>query len=119
MILILEDDDATRETAATMLRLEGHEVRTARNGREALAIIDRKRPSLIFSDLRMPHMDGCEFRYVQLQSPELADIPFVIMSGTVDLEEVGHSLGAAATLAKPVDATDLLRCARLFDHRRV
>jgi CheY-like chemotaxis protein len=58
MILVIEDDESTRETTARILRLAGHAVVTAADGSEALAILERERPAVIFCDLTMPIMDG-------------------------------------------------------------
>ncbi|PYQ92662.1 MAG: response regulator [Acidobacteria bacterium] len=115
MILIIEDDDTSRELTATLLRLDGHEVVTATDGVHALQILDGHRPSLILSDLKMPRMDGWEFRRRQLHSTELAEIPYVIVSAVMNLEDEGQLLAAAATIAKPADIDDILRYAKKYD----
>ena len=57
-ILLVEDDDATRESIATFLRGHGHEVREARTAAEALASWEAHRPDLIVLDLGLPDLDG-------------------------------------------------------------
>lgn len=115
MVLIIEDDDTTRDLTARILRLAGHDVLTAADGEQALAILEREHPTVIFADLHMPNMDGWTFRRIQRGSPRLADIPFVVMSATVNVEEEGRALAANMTLAKPVDLDDILRHAKAFD----
>lgn len=115
MILIVEDDDGTRETFALALRVAGYDVRTAANGRDAVAIMEDEAPSVIFSDLHMPHIDGWTLRRLQQQSPGLAEVPFVVISADIDVEEHGCALEAAAVLPKPVDVRDLLRFAEYYD----
>jgi CheY-like chemotaxis protein len=62
-VLLVEDDDDVREMIGRALQLGGHEVRAARHGREALALLhERHKPSLILTDLMMPVMDGWEFK---------------------------------------------------------
>lgn len=76
---------------------------TATDGQQALKIVDRYRPGLVISDLRMPGMDGlelllaCRKRFPQMR--------FVVMSayGTPDLEERSLRYGAVRFLRKPLD----------------
>jgi len=119
MILIIEDDETTREVTARILMLEGHTVLTAEDGRQALTILEEHRPSLIFSDLRMPGLDGWNFRRLQQQSPDLAAIPLIIVSAAMNLEHEGQVLSVTATIAKPADIDDILRYARKYDSERL
>jgi len=116
VILLVEDDDTTRELTATVLRQAGHDVRTARNGRAALTMLEGGvLPAVIFCDLEMPQLDGWAFRRLQLSSHRWQRIPFVVVSALINPEEEQTELRAMTTLRKPVDAEELLRCARLFD----
>ncbi len=98
---------------AAVLRFAGHDVTTAAHGREALALLETTLPTVIFSDLDMPELDGWAFRRLQLGSPRLRHIPFVVVSAAAVGDET--ELQAAATLLKPVGAEDLVSCATLFD----
>lgn len=118
MILVVEDDESTRETTARILRLAGHTVITAADGREALAILEHERPAVIFCDLVMPNVDGWTFRRIQRESPVLAAIPFVVVSASLNADEEGAALSAATTLRKPVDLDDIVHCARQYDVAR-
>lgn len=118
MILLVEDDDTTRELTATVLRCAGHAVRTAPNGLAALALlaaVEDQLPAVVFCDLDMPQLDGWAFRRLQLASNLLRHIPFVIISAVISPEDEQAGLDAATTLRKPVDPEELLRCARRFD----
>ncbi len=115
MILVIEDNESTRETTARILRLARHAVVTAANGNEALAILERERPAVIFCDLTMPVMDGWTFRRLQRQSPRLASIPFVVVSASLHFEDEPDALLADMTLHKPVDLDDIVRCAHKYD----
>ncbi len=105
--LIVEDDDTLRDGFGSVLRLEGHDVRTAVNGRQALMMMDGEwLPDAIFLDLTMPVMSGWEFRDAQRGDPRLRDIPIIVLSGAeavgVDaLEPYGH-------LKKPFRLEDML-----------
>lgn len=98
MILLIEDDDTTRELTAAVLRCAGHNVRTAPNGRAALAmlaVLDEILPAVIFCDLDMPLLDGWAFRRLQLASDCLRHIPFIIVSAVISPEDEQAGLGAA------------------------
>ena len=115
MILVIEDDESTRETTARILRLAGHAVVTAADGNEALAILERERPAVIFCDLTMPVMDGWTFRRLQRQSPRLASIPFVVVSASMHFDVEPDALLADMTLHKPVTLDEIVRCAQRYD----
>jgi DNA-binding response OmpR family regulator len=116
-VLIIEDDDLVRETLELVLRQEGFEVATVRDGAEALAWLhDRDhRPCLILLDLMMPAMDGWAFRKEQQADPLIAHIPVVALSaaGYRSAKEAG--LEVDAMLRKPIDIDTLVgtveRCA--------
>jgi len=57
-ILVIDDERAVRELISDALKIEGHDVHTAENGKEGLDLIGRSRFDLVFCDLRMPEMDG-------------------------------------------------------------
>jgi CheY-like chemotaxis protein len=108
-VLIVEDQPDLRETLADLLELHGYRGDTAGNGREALAHLRASSPpQVILLDLRMPVMDGWAFRHEQQQSPALAVIPVVVVSGEVDAGKEAAALHAAGHLAKPIDLEKLL-----------
>jgi CheY-like chemotaxis protein len=99
-ILLVEDDQAIRETLCTMLEDEGYFVTTAENGRQALeALSSAPAPDLIILDLRMPIMDGWEFRTLQKADPLLAGIPVLAISA--DGSAKAEAIDAAGYLHKP------------------
>lgn len=80
-LLIVEDDDDTRDVLARTLEKSGWEVRLAANGREALDNIEANgRPTLILTDLMMPVMDGFEFISHIRQQPHTQQIPIVVLT---------------------------------------
>jgi len=102
-VLVVDDDDHIREVIAEMLSAEGFVVRTAANGREALALLQQWHPDLILLDLDMPEMDGRVFRVEQLRSPDLARIPVIVMSAASNLQVLAAALEASEALPKPCD----------------
>jgi len=108
-VLIVDDDDVERETLGEILREEGYHVAEAGDGQAAFSLLrDGLRPSVILLDLMMPGMNGWVFRLEQRHTPELADIPVVVISGEFDPAGVEEFLKPAATLPKPLDVSELL-----------
>jgi signal transduction histidine kinase len=107
-ILIVEDDRAIREPLSVLLRGEGYRVSLAENGQEALRKLRTEpSPDIIVLDLRMPVMDGWEFRAIQQQDPVLGLIPVVAISADGSAQAV--TMSADAYLRKPLDPSDLLQ----------
>lgn len=109
-ILIVEDDDDIRDTVADLLELEGHQVTSAANGREALAYLHgtSSLPDLILLDLMMPVMSGWEFRCKQRHDPRLASIPVVVLTGVDRATEAAAALQVSMILTKPIVIHSLL-----------
>ena len=106
-ILLVEDNDDVREMMAVTLQLEGHQVATAVNGRDALEKLHSgERPCLILLDLMMPVMNGWEFRDELEHDPRLRDVPVVVISAATG--DLVSNTSAAAFIPKPVDMDRLL-----------
>lgn len=100
-ILVVEDDETLRETLAEVLVDEGHVVRAAAHGDEALDHLDGWVPDVILLDLMMPIMDAYEFRERQLLLGVATSAPMVVISAARDIEAAADRLEAAAWIAKP------------------
>jgi len=114
-VMIVEDDDATRDALATLLEDENYRVLQACNGAEALQILNNADPGacqMIFLDLMMPVMNGWDFRQQQRRTSTLASIPVVLMSAGAQLAIASEDLDAAAYVSKPVVIDDLLAIVR-------
>jgi CheY-like chemotaxis protein len=71
-ILVIDDERAVRELISDALGIEGHDVHTAENGKEALDLIGQHRYDLVLCDLRMPEMDGQRlYEEVQRDYPQV------------------------------------------------
>ena len=111
-ILMVEDDAGVRTALAEALDCEGFDVRSAANGRDALAVLERWRPSLILMDLGMPIMDGWAFREELRRRPGLADIPVIVLSAAP--WDPGHidGLDAVDFISKPCEIDGLVAAIR-------
>ena len=111
-VLIVEDNEVTRDVMALILESDGYQVSTAANGRSALERLrGGDRPCVILLDLMMPVMDGWQFREEQRRDRALADIPVVVCTAAGEAAQKA-ALGVADLLSKPVEADDLLAAVR-------
>ena len=106
-VLIVDDDDSIREFVSMALGLEGCDVRTARDGQDALNVAQGWRPDLIILDLNMPIMDGWTFRTEQRRTPDLASIPVIVTSAGQNLQVRRETLEPCTFLPKPFELDDL------------
>lgn len=93
-ILVVEDDSGTRELLRELLLEEGHKVRMARNGKEALEWVTKETFDLVLTDLGMPEMDGIELlKTLRRISP---DMRVIVVTGRADLEARARVKGPGA-----------------------
>lgn len=105
-VLVIDDDPSVRELAGRSLIHEGYAVDVAASGEEGLALARQLRPDVITLDIMMPGMDGWTVLQQLKADPELACIPVVMMS-MLDPDELAATMGAAASVTKPVAARRL------------
>ena len=79
--LVVDDSMLIRYTVCRFLEERGFAVESATNGMEALEILSRFKPDLIFTDMQMPKMSGRELITVLKRMPETADVPIIIVAG--------------------------------------
>jgi PAS domain S-box-containing protein len=109
-MLIVDDNEDSVRSLATLQRLRGHEVRTAFTGPEAVAIATEFQPEVVLLDIGLPGMDGFEVARRLRAMPALAGVFLVAISGygrDEDLAE-GRAAGFDEYVVKPLDL-DLLR----------
>jgi two-component system, chemotaxis family, chemotaxis protein CheY len=103
-VLLIEDEDTISEVVADALMLEGYQVRRARNGREALEMLQEWLPQLILLDLMMPVMNGWAFRAAQRRlTGGAANVPVIVLSGAREARARADELGAVEAMTKPFE----------------
>lgn len=109
-LLIIDDERGIRNTLREILADEGHEVEVAENGKQGLEMAQAKTFDLIFSDIKMPEMDGIEVLKALKEGEEAIDTPIVMISGHGDVETAVQALkiGAYDFLLKPLDLNRIL-----------
>ena len=108
-ILVIDDERAIRNTLKEILEFEGYEIDLAENGRVGVEKAKGGGYDLIYSDVKMPEMDGLEVLDT-LQKEEACECPIVMISGHADVETAVTALknGAYDFIEKPLDLNRLL-----------
>lgn len=115
-LLIIDDERGIRNTLREILADEGHEVEVAENGKQGLEMAQAKAYDLIFSDIKMPEMDGMELLAkiedcrLKIEDFASAECPVVMITGHGDVETAVQALklGAYDFLLKPLDLNRIL-----------
>jgi DNA-binding NtrC family response regulator len=106
-VLVVDDDDATRQGLTVLLEGWGYKVSEAANGKAALMACDQELPHVIVTDLMMPGMSGLEFVAALGDRAQRIAIIFVTGQATVDTAVQAIKLGAYDYLPKPLEAQRL------------
>ena len=119
-LLIVEDDPDILKLLDATLTFKGYRVITARNGKEALEILQLKRPAIVIADIMMPKLDGFGLVHRIRINPETRDLPVVFITATYvtrEDHEFALNIGATRFLQKPVDLEQfLITVAELLEH---
>ena len=107
-ILVVEDDDVTREGFGSVLKEHGYKVDLASTGQHALDYLQRNGPpDLIVLDMLMQGMDGWQF--LKYRDKKWRSVPVLIATAlSVASKEWAAAMGAAGLLQKPIDLTVLV-----------
>jgi adenylate cyclase len=114
-LLVVDDNEDNRYTLSLQLNAQGyHNIAIATNGNEALSVLHSKPFDLVLLDIMMPELNGYEVLERMRSSPELRNIPVIMISAIGELDSVVRciELGAEDYLPKPFEPT-LLR-ARVY-----
>lgn len=109
-ILVVEDDEAIRDSIVELMSEEGYKVTAARNGALGIAFLQETPllPDLILLDLMMPVMDGFEFCRQKSAQPAWAKIPTMVMSADGHIVQKQSQTGATDYIKKPLDIDELI-----------
>jgi two-component system sensor histidine kinase/response regulator len=108
-ILIIEDEEAIRETLRDLLELNGHSVTDAADGLTGVQRA-KEQPELILCDIGLPGLNGYQVLAALQQLPECRDIPFIFLTAWADRQDQrkGMALGADDYITKPFTQKEIL-----------
>ena len=118
-VLIADDNEAFRALNAEFLKMDGHQVLTARNGRETLDLVQEEHPDILLLDIMMPGIDGYEICRQIKGDPETQDT-VVVMLTALPLSERFKSFQAGADehISKPIRSRQLRDAIRQLAARK-
>lgn len=110
-ILVVDDDPYILMSLEFLMKKEGYDVKVARNGTEALEIIEREIPILVLLDIMMPDVDGYAICKQVKASKKLKHIKIVFLSAKSRESDIqkGYDLGASLYVTKPFSTRDLMK----------
>ena len=114
-VLIVDDEEMAIKLVEHQMKLDGFEVITSTDGREAVDLIKSQEPDLVISDIMMPFMSGLEL--LELIKAEQKKIPVILVSALDDVEVIQTAIGMGADdfVIKPVKMDELsLRIKRVL-----
>ena len=105
-VMLIDDETLWLDLIQEALADEEYQVITANSGEAALKKLQRKKPDLILSDVRMPDVNGFDLFEKVRSNPKLKNVPYVFMSSIDDYDarRTARKLGADDYLEKPFDA---------------
>jgi len=108
--LVVDDSLSARRALAQVVGDAGYDVRTAKDGIEAIEIIDKKTPDILLVDMEMPRMNGLELAAHVRANPITSDIPIIMVTSrsTEKHREQAKSAGVNIHLTKPFSEDVLL-----------
>jgi CheY-like chemotaxis protein/Tfp pilus assembly protein PilZ len=103
-VVVADDDPSILDFTARVVTKAGHRVLRAERGDQALELIRRQKPHLVFLDVLMPGLDGLEVCRALRDDAAFRDLPVVLLSamGEQRLAEAAQQVGATAWLTKPM-----------------
>lgn len=113
-VLVVDDEAEIRELCRVNLEFEGFEVVEAKNGNEAIDMVRRHHPDLVFLDLMMPGVDGWDVLHALKSDDDLARIPVILLTAKSGEEDQmrGWQEGILEYVSKPFNPLSLAEWAR-------
>ena len=114
LVLVVEDDPDLGETIVTFLKDEGLDAKLARDGDQAMRLVDQAAPSAMILDLMMPRRDGFSVLRELRADGRIARLPIIVVTAIFGLSErlYATELGAADYVTKPFELDELLERVR-------
>lgn len=116
VVLIVEDNELSREVIQDVIEFSGFETKIAINGKEAVECVCKTAPDVIIMDIQMPIMDGLEATRTIREINCLPDVPIIALTGLA--REIGReqcfAAGVDDFLTKPVDIDQLINRINFF-----
>ncbi len=113
-VLVVDDEQMTRNLLRLMLERIGFEILEAEDGLKALLMVAEHKPDVLILDVMMPHMDGFAVCEAVRSQVEASDTPIILLSARTSADFIRRGLEAGANryLGKPIGRDELIRTLR-------
>jgi chemosensory pili system protein ChpA (sensor histidine kinase/response regulator) len=120
LIMVVDDSITIRKVTSRVLERNGFDVMTARDGMDAVAQLEERKPDLLLTDIEMPRMDGYELSSHVRNDSRFRDIPIIVITSRSGAKhrQRAQELGVDRYLGKPYQESDLLDSIRDLLHER-
>ncbi|HEY8861702.1 MAG TPA: response regulator transcription factor [Candidatus Limnocylindria bacterium] len=114
LVLVVEDDPDLGDTIVAFLKEEGLDAKLARDGDQAMRLLDQLNPSAMILDLMMPRRDGFSVLRELRADGRIGNLPVIVVTAIFGLSErlYATELGAADYVTKPFELDELLERVR-------
>jgi two-component system cell cycle response regulator len=107
-VLIVDDNESFRRLNAEFIKMDGHEVLTARNGRETIDLVRQEHPDILLLDIMMPGIDGYEICRSIKSDPDTQETMVVMITALPPSERFkSYQAGADEHITKPIQSRQL------------
>lgn len=109
-ILVVDDEEFILSLLRNGLTEQGFEVVTAKNGFEAILVVEEEKPNLVITDIMMPRLTGLEFLKALKNNALTRKIPVILISALDEAQMVqeGLSMGAVDFITKPFKINEIV-----------
>ncbi|MDD2060031.1 Hpt domain-containing protein [Pseudomonas sp. GD03860] len=119
LVMVVDDSVTVRKVTGRLLERHGMNVLTAKDGVDAMALLQEHRPDILLLDIEMPRMDGFEVATQIRHDPELKDLPIIMITSRTGQKhrDRAMSIGVNDYLGKPYQESVLLQSIALWSRR--
>ena len=109
-VMVVDDSVTVRKVTSRLLERQGIDVIVAKDGVEAIALLQERRPDIMLLDIEMPRMDGFEVARQVRHDDRLSELPIVMVSSRTGSKHKEHAqeIGVNKFLGKPFQENELL-----------
>ena len=109
-VMVVDDSVTVRKVTSRLLERQGMQVMVAKDGVEAVALLQEQRPDIMLLDIEMPRMDGFEVARQVRHDERLRNLPIIMISSRTGAKHQEHAteLGVNKFLGKPFQENELL-----------
>jgi DNA-binding response OmpR family regulator len=110
LVLVVEDDPDLGDTIVTFIKDEGLDAKLARDGDQAMRLVDQLHPAVMILDLMMPRRDGFSVLRELRADGRIGNLPVIVVTAIFGLSErlYATELGAADYVTKPFELDELI-----------